>query len=82
MVKYKEQSPTEMEAVICNRCGKVITVLNGIAMGDYLSVKKTWGYFSEKDEECHSFDLCENCYDELIQGFVIPVQIEDENELL
>ena len=34
------------------------------------------------DGETHTFDLCEACYDEWIRGFVIPVETEEETELL
>ena len=37
-----------------------------------------WGYFSNKDGERHSFDLCESCYDELLKTFLIPVEIEKQ----
>ena len=35
------------------------------------------GYFSEKDGERHSFDLCESCYDDLLRTFRIPAEIEE-----
>ncbi len=38
--------------------------------------------FSEKDGEVHHFDLCESCYDELVGGFRIPVDVEEQTELL
>ena len=41
-----------------------------------------WDYFSEKDGEVHHFDLCESCYDELVGGFRIPVDVEEQTELL
>ena len=37
---------------------------------------------SEKDGEVHHFDLCEECYDEVTAEFRIPVDVEDEIELL
>ena len=36
-----------------------------------------WGYFSNKDNEVHHFDLCEECYDEMIAAFRTPVEIEN-----
>lgn len=55
----------------CNRCGKEM------AAEDVLSVEKRWGYFSNKDNEVHHFNLCEECYDEIIATFQIPVEIEN-----
>ncbi|NLL92600.1 MAG: hypothetical protein GX225_00420 [Clostridiales bacterium] len=46
-------------------------------MADYV-----WGYFSEKDGERHSFDLCEDCYDAMIKNFKIPICIEKRTELM
>ena len=73
---YNIQEPKEVTKIICNKCGKEIAVENGMAKEDTLSVQKRWGYFSEKDNEVHAFDLCEACYDELISNFRIPIEIE------
>jgi len=37
---------------------------------------------SEKDGECHSFDLCEPCYDKMTAAFVLKPEIKEETELL
>lgn len=76
MRQYKIQETKEVEKIICNRCGKEIIVKNGVAEEEILSVEKRWGYFSEKDNEVHKFDLCESCYDDMIHTFQIPVEIE------
>lgn len=75
MRKYGIKETKEIEMIICNKCGKEIQVKSGIPSEDTLQVEKRWGYFSEKDNEEHVFDLCETCYDELIAGFQIPVEI-------
>jgi hypothetical protein len=31
-----------------------------------------WGYGSNKDNETHSSDLCEPCYDGIVSTFAIP----------
>lgn len=53
-----------------------ISVINGRPEKEVLCVEHTWGYFSEKDGENHRFDLCEECYDRLLKGFLIPAEIE------
>ena len=63
--------------IICNKCGKEVEVKNGVPAEDTLHVQKHWGYFSNKDNEEHTFDLCEACYDELVAGFQIPVDVEE-----
>ena len=62
--------------IICNKCGKEIALENGMCFEDVLSVEKRWGYFSEKDNEIHQFDICESCYDEFVGTFQIPVEKE------
>ena len=68
--------------IYCNMCGKKIDVRNEIPMEDFVSVKKTWGYFSGKDGTAHEFDLCESCYDEFIRRFQIPVTQTEQKEML
>lgn len=67
----------EISKMICNKCGKEIPVINGQAQEGVFSVDYTWGYFSEKDGEKHSFELCEACYDALLKSFSIPARIEE-----
>ena len=74
MRQYKMQEKKEVEKIICNKCGKEILVNNGVAEGDVLSVQKRWGYFSNKDNDVHEFDLCEECYDKWTATFVIPIE--------
>ena len=64
----------EVEKIICNKCGKEILVKNGISEEDVLSIQKRWGYFSDKDNEVHEIDLCEECYDKWIATFAIPIE--------
>lgn len=68
--------------VICNQCGKEHAVKLEIIQPDFLHVEKVWGFFSDKDGECHSFDICEECYDRLLEGFCIPAQKEEQTELI
>ena len=64
----------KINQIICNCCQKEIAVENGFAREGVFSVDFEWGYFSEKDGEVHSFDLCEKCYDRMVQGFKVPVR--------
>lgn len=56
--------------IVCNKCGREIE------NEDVLSIEKRWGYFSNKDNEVHKFDLCEKCYDEFVSTFQISVEVE------
>ena len=73
MRQYKTniQETVELDKIICNKGGKEIKVIRGVAQEDYLEVTKRWGYFSNKDTQEDCFDLCEDCYDELVASFKI-----------
>lgn len=82
MRKYVESEKVGVEQVVCNICKKEIKVENGIICEGVFSVDISWGYFSEKDGQIHSFDLCEKCYDEFIKKFAIPADIVEAKELI
>lgn len=69
--RLKTRECKETDQIVCNCCKKKIPVADGHAMEGVFSVDYTWGYFSNKDGEKHSFDLCEECYDKLLHGFLI-----------
>ncbi|MCI5867984.1 MAG: hypothetical protein MR224_00500 [Dorea sp.] len=64
----------EIEQITCNKCGRVIQVAGGVPMEDVLEVEKRWGYHSKKDNQVDRFDLCEDCYDELVSSFRIKIE--------
>lgn len=66
----------------CNMCGKSINSHNGIFTEDVFEGYKEWGYFSSKDLEIHKFNLCEDCYERLVQAFKIPVQVYEKIEIM
>ena len=51
----------ETDKIICNKCGRVIPVVQGV---------------SNKDNQTDHFDLCESCYDELVDSFKIKIDHE------
>jgi hypothetical protein len=66
----------KLDKVICNCCGKEIAKDSYGYIQDYVHIEKEWGYFSNKDGEKHSLDLCEACYDKLLeQCRVLPENI-------
>lgn len=71
-----------LKEVYCNNCGKKLNVDNEIITEGALSIDYKWGYFSEKDGEEHSFDLCESCYDNIIKNFKYSVSKKEYTELL
>ncbi len=82
MRKYSEETKKKLIEMSCNKCGKKISVENGIINEGVFTVAFGWGYFSEKDGQIHNFDLCEKCYDEYTKTFLIPVDVEERNEIV
>jgi hypothetical protein len=82
MRQYLDHNKNELQRVVCNQCGRELKVERGILMEGAFHGEVLWGYFSEKDGERHSFDLCESCYEKLRGGFRIPVTAEEQTEFL
>ena len=77
MRQYQLKETKEINKIVCNQCGKEIEVSEGTPREGVFSVDYAWGYFSDKDGERHSFDLCESCYDKLLASFKLPADIEE-----
>ena len=68
------EEKNKVEKIICNKCGKEIWVRGGIPQEEVLEVEKRWGDHSRKDNQVDRFDLCEDCYDELVESFQIKIE--------
>lgn len=77
-----DEAEKNLTAVICNGCGRELKVEGGVLREGCFEGRQTFGYFSSMDGERHGFDLCEDCYRKLIQQFCIPVEREENTELL
>lgn len=80
MRKYNANG--QLKTMLCNSCGKKMVVQEGIVREGAVSFNHAWDYFSEKDGEVHHWDLCEECYDDLIRQFRLEVTIEELTELI
>ena len=79
---YRDTEKKQLEQVICNCCGKSLKLKEQVVLEGFCPVRVSWGNFSEKDGETHSFDLCEECYDRITGQFAVPVEKKDELELI
>lgn len=79
---YKDETKKECIEVVCNRCGKKITVNNDVLLEDVLHVEKVWGYFSGQDGKKQVWDLCEECYYEITHSFELPIEEMEIKEYL
>ncbi|MDE6887620.1 MAG: hypothetical protein K2P45_03095 [Eubacterium sp.] len=70
--------------VFCNCCGKEIQIKENtqIALEDYITIEKIWGYFSKKDGIRQKMVVCEDCFDAWTGTFAQPPQEIQERELL
>ncbi|NLZ80793.1 MAG: hypothetical protein GX913_03180 [Clostridiales bacterium] len=82
MQKDKKGGSIEKVELNCNCCGKQIIVERGIIKEGTFVADISWGYFSRKDGEKDSFTLCEDCYDDFVGKFSIPVKKATELELI
>ncbi len=82
MKKIQKMQQAKIQALFCNKCGKELVLADGSPREGVCSVEVSWGYFSRKDGETHSFDLCEDCYDAWVRQFALPVAVEEKTELL
>ena len=75
MKKYRkeQQDNKKIESIVCNQCGREIPMMENRMTEGVCSIEQHWGYESNKDGECHLFDLCEECYDRLVATFAIPI---------
>ncbi|MGN0299112.1 MAG: hypothetical protein ACI4C1_08045 [Lachnospiraceae bacterium] len=79
MKLYNEKK--ELMRIVCNCCGAEYNASHNFVKADFLSVRKTWGYFSSKDGLTQEFDLCEDCFEKITQSWKIPVQEWEETEI-
>ena len=82
MRKYSLTQKNKIIKMKCNFCGYEMKTDKGIVVEGVCSVDCSWGYFSGKDGETHSFDICEKCYDNMVKQFKIPADIKENRELL
>ena len=82
MRRYEKEQEKELVQVICNKCARSLKVEKGVLKEGCFHGEAIFGYFSRKDGEKQSFDLCEDCYDEMTEQFALPPREEDATELL
>ena len=81
MRKYQRGRDKKLTEIVCNCCGRKLALSDCILTEAVCRIEVEWGYFSEKDGEIHCLDICEECYDKLIQNFAVPPKIESQVEI-
>ena len=72
----------QVKMIYCNKCGKPICIEEIVEKADYVKIEKNWGYFSNKDGVTQKVNICEECYDHMVEEFEIPPTEEQNTELL
>lgn len=67
MKKYKKVLKNEISDVICDVCSRSCLKSPGVPYSsEFASLNAEWGYWSRKDGQNASLDLCEDCFDKII----------------
>ena len=82
MRKYAKGDSNALLYAACNMCGKELLIENGLLKEGCFHGEQKFGYFSKKDGQNHSFDMCEACYNKFIKMFKIHVEVREETEYL
>lgn len=72
----------EQNQIFCNICGVTLSFDVTTFGQEYAFIQKDWGYFSSKDGERHTIRLCEQCYDQWIRSFKVPMVKENRTEFV
>ena len=56
------------EKIFCNICGKETKKDKFGYYEDYVDISKVWGYNSNKDGQETRIDICEECFDKIIEN--------------
>lgn len=72
----------KMKNIYCNSCGKKIKIKNEVVQEGIFEAEIKWGYFSNKDGRKDEFDVCEKCYDAIVEKFLYKPDYKDYTELL
>lgn len=67
MRKYKKKLRNELAEVFCDACGANCSRSMGeIYSAEYAVLEATWGYWSRRDGESFRKDLCEDCFEKIL----------------
>lgn len=61
MRTYKKVTCEKLDKIYCDRCDKLCT--DEVYGNEYAVLEAMWGYASKKDGTKQEFELCEDCFD-------------------
>jgi hypothetical protein len=77
MKKYKQKKTIELIETdrVCNKCGISINIEDNDYLNRISSVDICFGYGSMNDGSKWSFDICDDCLEQIVSEFKIPVRV-------
>ena len=67
MRKYKKVLKNDLSDIVCDFCSQSCTKQGeDVETAEFAVINAQWGYWSRKDGENCSLDVCENCFDKIM----------------
>lgn len=68
MRTYKQKTIKVFDNIYCDVCGISCTITEPCIEHEYAKIEATWGYFSHQDGTQYDIELCEHCFNEVLQS--------------
>ena len=82
MRQYTGRERKQLTKIVCNQCGRILKIQDGILQEGVFRGMADWGFFLRKGRRNSLFRYVRKVLDRLISGFSIPVETEEQTELL
>lgn len=66
MKTYKKKLTKVVDKILCDSCGEDCTITEPAVEHEYAELSATWGYFSDQDGAQYDIQICESCFNEVI----------------
>lgn len=66
MKTYKKVLKKDIDKIYCDACGKSCTITEPVDEHEYATLAATWGYFSNQDGQYFDIQICESCFNEVL----------------
>lgn len=66
MKTYKKKLVKTTDKIYCDSCGQDCTITEPVDEHEYAELTATWGYFSNQDGLQYDIQICETCFNEVI----------------
>lgn len=71
MKTYKKKLTKVVDQILCDCCGESCTKEFPTTLPsfdhEYATIEATWGYLSNQDGTQYNIEICENCFNEILE---------------